>query len=134
MSAHSFPFRAQHPAVVLTLATPDPAQVSPPSQRTTLLVDTGFSDYLQFDWDTFLTLNLQQHSLGTINSELADGSVVTDLLALVQVEIPECGISRVLRCISNPGYGRDLLLVGSRFLRECRAVIDYPNEQTTISD
>lgn len=78
-------------------------------------------------------LNLQQHSLGTINSELADGSVVTGLLALVQVEIPECGISRVLRCISSPSYGEDLLLVGSRFLRECRAVIDYSKEQTVLS-
>lgn len=47
MSAHSFPFRAQHPAVTLTLTTPDPTQIPLPSRRATLLVDTGFSDYLQ---------------------------------------------------------------------------------------
>ena len=133
MSSHSFSFHTQHPAVILTLLTPDPTLAQPPLRRVTLLVDTGFSDYLQLDWDTFLALDLQQHTLGSINSALADGSQVTDILASVRVTIPECGIDRVMRCLSSPGYGADLLLTGSRFLKECRAVIDYPQEQSTLS-
>src|SRR5262245_50404022 len=126
MSAYSFPFDGHQPSVKLTLATPDPTIASPPIRRHQMLADTGLSDYLQLDWDTFLALGLQQHAIGTVNSELADGSLVTDLLASIRVMIPECGIDIVLRCVSSPGYGQDLLLVGSRFLKECRAVIDYP--------
>ncbi|MGH9840376.1 MAG: hypothetical protein ACREEM_16475 [Blastocatellia bacterium] len=133
MSAYSFPFDEHLPSVTVTLATPDPAIAGPPIRRHQMLADTGFSDYLQLDWDTFLALDLQQHAIGTINSELADGSLVTDLLASVRVIIPECGIDIVLRCVSSPGYGQDLLLVGSRFLKKCRAVIDYPQEQTTLA-
>ena len=103
MSAHSFPFHEHQPVVALTLMTPNPTLVNPPSRDNRLLVDTGFSDYLQLDWDIFLALDLQQHTIGTINSELADGSLVTDLLASVRVMIPECGIDTVLRCVSSPG-------------------------------
>ena len=71
---------------------------------------------------------------GTLTSELADGSSVIDLVANIQVLISECGIDKTLRCISNPAYGKDLLLVGSRLLKECNAVIDYRQEQTTLSD
>ena len=36
--------------------------------------------------------------------------------------------------LSNPDYyGKDFLLMGSRFLKACHAVIDYPREQTTLS-
>ncbi len=134
MSAHAFPFHAQEPAVTLNLLTPDPFAPSPtPSaRRATLLVDTGFSDYLQLDWETFLALDLQQHATGTIESKLADGSSVTDLVAAVRVVIPECGVDAVLRCISSPGYGEELLLVGGRFLKERQAVIDYLQERTTL--
>ena len=82
MSAHAFSFRAQEPAVTLNLLTPDLLAQTPTERRVTLLVDTGFSDYLQLDWDTFLALDLQQHAVGTIESKLADGSSVTDLVAL----------------------------------------------------
>ncbi|MEP7343434.1 MAG: hypothetical protein ABI977_37285 [Acidobacteriota bacterium] len=131
MKPHSFPFDGHLPSVTLILATPDPSAISPPI-RHPMLADTGFSDYLQLDWNTFLALDLQQHAIGTVNSELADGSLVTDLLASVRVMIPECGIDLVMRCVSSPGYGQDLLLVGSRFLKECQAVIDYRQEQTTL--
>lgn len=134
MSVYSFPFRAHQPMVTLTLMMPDPTQTNPSSRRASLLVDTGFSDYLQLDWDTFLALDLQQHTIGTLTSELADGSSVTDLVASVRIVIPECGVDSVLRCISSPGYGQDLLLVGGRFLKERQAVIDYPQEQTILSD
>ena len=113
---------------------PDLTMANPPTRRVTLLVDTGFSDYLQLDWDTFLALHLQNYAVGTLTSALADGSSVTDLVALVRVVIPECDIDKDMRCISSPGYGQDLLLVGSRFLKECQAVIDYLQEQTTLSD
>lgn len=134
MSAYAFPFRQQQPVVTLNLLTPDPAQTNPPARRMALLVDTGFSDYLQIDWETFLALDLQQHTIGTINSELADGSFVTDLVASVRVVIPECGVDDVLRCISSPGYGEELLLIGGRFLKERQAVIDYQQEQTILAD
>ena len=132
MSTHAFPFRAQEPAVTLNLLPPDPFAETPSKRRVTLLVDTGFSDYLQLDWETFLALDLQQHSVGTIESKLADGSSVTDLVAAVRVVIPECGVDAVLRCISSPGYGEELMLVGGRFLKERQAVIDYLQEQTIL--
>jgi predicted aspartyl protease len=97
-------------------------------------VDTGFSEHLQVDWDTFMALNLHRFAVGPVTSTLADGSTVTDTLTWVRVLVPECGIDRIMPCISNPAYGKDLLLVGSRFLKECHAVIDYPQERTTLSD
>jgi hypothetical protein len=39
-----------------------------------------------------------------------------------------------VRCISNPGYGKDLLLVGGRFLSACFAVVDYGQEFARLSD
>ena len=95
MSAHAFSFRAQEPAVTLNLLTPDLLAQTPAERRATLLVDTSFSDYLQLDWDSFLALDLQQHAVGTIESKLADGSSVTDLVAAVRVVIPECGVDDV---------------------------------------
>jgi len=71
---------------------------------------------------------------GTLTSELADGSSVIDLVANVRMLIPECRIDKIVRCISNPAYGEDLLLVGNRLLKECNAVIDYRQEQTMLSD
>ncbi len=133
MSTHAFSFRAQEPAVTLSLLTPDLLAQTPTERRVTMLVDTGFSDYLQLDWDSFLALDLQQHAIGTIESKLADGSSVTDLVASVRVVIPECGVDAVWRCISSPGYGEELMLVGGRFLKECRAIIDYEQERTTLS-
>lgn len=121
------------PVIALILVSPDPTLANPQTRRAIFLVDTGFSDYLQVDWDTFLALDLQNHMIGTLTSELADGSLSTDLMASVRVVIPECGIDLEMRCISSPGYGQDLLLVGSRFLKECRAIIDYVQEQTTLS-
>lgn len=114
--------------------SPDPTLTNPPARRETLWVDTGFSDELQVDWDTFCALNLQSHTVGTLTSELADGSRVTDLVAWVRVLIPECGIDKTVRCLSSPGYGQDLRLAGSRFLMDCNAVIDYPQRQTILSD
>ena len=134
MSSHVFPFHAQSPAVTLTLLTPDTTLAQPPARRLTMLADTGFSDYLQLDWDTFTALGLQQHTLGSIKSALADGSEVTDILASVRVVIPECGIDRIMRCLSSPGYGAELSLVGNRFLIECHAIIHYPQAQTFLSD
>jgi predicted aspartyl protease len=134
VSTYAFSFHQQQPVVTLNLLTPDPLRANPPVRRVTLLVDTGFSDYLQIDWETFLTLDLQHHTIGTINSELADGSSVTDLVASVRVIIPECGVDRVLRCLSNPEYGEELLLVGGYFLKDRQAIIDYSAEQTTLSD
>jgi hypothetical protein len=92
MSAHSFPFQDGTPTVVLTLVPPDPMISHPSSSREVFPVDTGFSDYLQVDWDTFLALGLQHHSLGTFTSQLGDGSVITDLVSLVGGIIPECGM------------------------------------------
>lgn len=134
MSAHAFSFRAQEPAITLNLLTPDLLASTATERRVTLLADTGFSDYLQLDWATFLALDLQQHAIGTVESKLADGSSVTDLVASVRVVIPECGVDAVWRCISSPGYGEELMLVGGRFLKACRAVIDYEREETTLSD
>ncbi len=134
MTAHAFPFQAERPVVTLTLLPPDFRLTNVPSHRETFEVDTGFSDYLQLDWATFVALGLQYYATGTITSELADGSFVTDLLATVRVVIPECGTDRIMRCISNMAYGRDLLLVGNQFLTELQAVIDYPQGQTTLSD
>lgn len=68
-----------------------------------------------------------------ITVRLANGSTATDILSRVRVIIPECGIDRVVRCISNPGYGKDLMLVGSQLLEVCHAIIDYPQKQTTLS-
>lgn len=133
MSSYAFPFRQQQPIVTLTLLTPDPTLPASPVRRATLLADTGFSDYLQIDWETFLALGLQHHIIGTINSELADGSSVTDLVASVRVVIPECAVDRVLRCLSNPGYGEELLLVGGSFLKEHQAIFDYSPEQMILS-
>jgi predicted aspartyl protease len=134
MSSFSFSFRDEQPAVAITLATPDKGAVALSPKQVTVLADTGFSDYLQLDWETFTALNLQQHTLGTIKSALADGSQVTDILASVHVIIPECGIDRIMRCLSSPGYGPELMLVGHRFLKDCHAVIDYPQALTTLSD
>ena len=134
MSAYSFPFHAGEPVVPITLMPPDLTLAKPPTQRETFTVDTGFSDYLQVDWQTFRTLSLQNYVAGTLTSELADGSSVIDWVASVRVLILECGIEKIVRCISNPAYGKDLLLMGSRLLKECNAVIDYPKEQTTLSD
>jgi hypothetical protein len=92
MSSHAFPFRAQEPAVTLNLITPDPLAQTPPARRATLLVDTGFSDYLQLDWETFLALDLQQYAAGTIESELADGSFRDRPRGLGASRIPECGV------------------------------------------
>jgi hypothetical protein len=74
MSAHSFPFQAQQPVVTLTLLPPDPTLPQPPTRRTTCLADTGFSDYLQLDGDTFLALHLQNYLIGTLTSELVASS------------------------------------------------------------
>ena len=133
MSAYSFPFQDGAPAVTITLMPPN-LTLAKPTQRETFAVDTGFSDYLQVDWETFCFLRLQTYVAGTLTSELADGSSVIDLVASVRVLIPECGIDKTVRCISNPAYGRDLLLMGSRLLKECNAVINYRQEQTTLSD
>jgi predicted aspartyl protease len=133
VSAHSFPFQADMPAVTLTLLPPDLTLTNPPTQCAAFWVDTGFSDALQVDWDTFTALNLHNETIGTLTSELANGSMVTDLIAEVRVVIPECGIDKIMRCISSPGYGADLRLAGGHFLKECNAVIDYPQEQTMLS-
>jgi predicted aspartyl protease len=134
MSAYSFPFREGDPVVPFTLGPPDPTLMTTVTQRETFAVDTGFSDYVQVDWETFCALGLQRYVIGTLRSELADGSVVVDVVASVWVLIPECRIKKTVRCISNPAYGKDLLLVGSRLLKECHAVIDYREERTTLSD
>lgn len=97
-------------------------------------MDTGFSDYLHLDWDTFTALGLDRFIQQQVTARLANGSTVIDHLSLVRLLIPECGIDRNMFCLSSPGYGKDLLLVGSAFLKECNAVIDYPQEQTTLSD
>lgn len=133
MSAYSFLFQHGDPAVSITLGPPDLTLAKPPAQQETFAVDTGFSDYVQLDWETFSALNLQTYVAGTLTSELADGSVVVDVVARVRVLIPECGIDTIVRCLSNPAYGKDLLLVGSRLLKACNAVIDYREEQTTLS-
>lgn len=133
MSRCAFPFQDGEPVVTLTLITPDLTLLQPPTVRETLRVDTGFSEHLQVDWETFMALNLHRFALGLVTSILADGSTVVDTLAWVRVLIPECGIDRMMPCISNFTYGKDLLLVGGRFLKECHAVIDYPQEQTTLS-
>ncbi|MBM3239313.1 hypothetical protein FJZ31_23720 [Candidatus Poribacteria bacterium] len=134
MSAYSFPFQDDAPVVTITLMPPDPTLVKLPTRRETFAVDTGFSDYLQVDWETFYALGLHAYVSGTVPSELADGSLVIDLVASVRLLIPECGIDKIVRCISNPTYGKDLLLVGNRLLKECNAVIDYRQEHTTLSD
>jgi len=134
MSAYSFPFQDGEPTVTITLMPPDTMLVKPPTRRETFAVDTGFSDYLQVDWETFRALSLQNYVSGTLTSELADGSSVIDLVAIVRMLIPGCGIDKTVRCISNPAYGIDLLLVGNRLLKECNAIIDYQQEQTTLSD
>ena len=134
MSAYSFSFQDDAPVVTITLAPPDPTLANPQTRRETFAVDTGFSDYLQVDWETFCDLNLHTYATGTLTSELADGSSVIDLVASVRLLILECEIDKIVRCISNPTYGKDLLLMGSRLLKECNAVIDYRQEHTTISD
>lgn len=134
MSVYSFPFQDGDPAVTISLGPPDLRLTKPPTQQETFTVDTGFSDYVQLDWETFCALSLQTYVTGTLTSELADGSVVVDVVARVRVLIPECGIDTMVRCISNPAYDKDLLLVGSRLLKECNAVIDYREEQTMLSD
>ena len=134
MSAYSFPFQNRTPVVTINLVPPDPTLAEPPTRRETFAVDTGFSDYLQVDWETFCALNLQTYVAGTLTSELADGSSVIDLVASVRLLILECEIDKIVRCISNPAYGKDLLLMGNRLLKECNAVIDYRQEQTTLSD
>lgn len=83
MSAYSFPFQDGAPFVTITLVPPDSTLAKPPTQRETFAVDTGFSDYLQVDWETFCVLRLQTYVAGTLTSELADGSSVIDLVALI---------------------------------------------------
>ncbi len=112
---------------------PDPWLSDPSTRVETFLVDTGFSDQLQVDWETFQALGLHQYTQGTITSQLADGSSVTDIVALVRVVITECGIDLTVRCLTKPVYDQDLRLVGSRLLRQCRAIIDYDQQQTTLS-
>ncbi|HIE25897.1 TPA: hypothetical protein EYP66_01265 [Candidatus Poribacteria bacterium] len=58
MSAYSFPFQDGVPFVTITLTPPDPTLAYPSTQRENFAVDTGFSDYLQVDWETFCALNL----------------------------------------------------------------------------
>ncbi len=132
MSAHSFPVQHGKPVVTITLATPGLTQPPAVTQRETFSVDTGFSDHLQIDWNTFCALGLSQFRQGTAVAQLADGSTITDVLSLVRVLIPECGIDRMMPCISNPEYGKNLLLVGRRFLKVGKAVIDFHQEQTTL--
>ena len=36
-------------------------------------------------------------------------------------------------CLTKPVYDQDLRLVGSRLLGQCRAIIDYDQQQTTLS-
>jgi predicted aspartyl protease len=133
VKTHAFPFEKGSPVVALTLVHPDPTATPLVECRETFAVDTGFSDYLQVDWDTFLALDLQHHSIGTLTSQLADGSTVTDYVALIGVAIPECGSEETLRCLSNPAYGNDLLLVGGRFLTQYLAQIDYAQGLTSLS-
>ncbi|MCS6861972.1 MAG: hypothetical protein NZT92_16825 [Abditibacteriales bacterium] len=42
-------------------------------------------------------------------------------------------MDRNVFCLSSPHYDKDLLVVGSAFLKEWNAVIDYPQEQTTLA-
>jgi predicted aspartyl protease len=133
VSSPAFPFQSGEPVITLTLVSPDPTVDNPATLRKTFLADTGFSDYLQLDWESFTALGLQHYSLGTITSELADGSTVVDVAASVRVLISECGIDETIRCISNVAYGEDLLLAGGRLLDQCNAIIDYSTKQTAIS-
>ena len=133
MSRHSFSFQHDQPVAQLALLPPDLSPVQPPECVETLLVDTGFSGHLQLDWGTFTSLGLLHYVEGTVTSHLGDGSSVTDILASVRVRVPDCGIDTVVRCISNPAYGKDLLLIGSELLRVCRAIIDYARQVTTLS-
>jgi len=119
--------------VTLTLMPPDLSLSNPPTRVATLLVDSGFSDELQIDWETLEALGLLQYTQCTITSQLADGSSVTDIVALVRIVIANCGIDLTVRCLSNSAYDQDLRLVGSRLLRQCRAVIDYDLQQSTFS-
>lgn len=132
MSGHSFPFVDDQPVVRLALLPPDRSLSPPPVSVETLLVDTGFSDHVQLDWGTFVSLGLLQYVEGTVTSHLGDGSSVTDILASVRIQVPECGLDTIVHCISNPAYGKDLLLVGGQFLRLCWAMIDYGRQLTTI--
>ena len=61
MSAYSFSFQDGEPTVTITLAPPDATLANPPTRRETFAVDTGFSDYLQVDWETFCALNLPNY-------------------------------------------------------------------------
>ena len=70
MSVYSFPFQDGEPTVTITLAPPNPALAKPPTQREIFAVDTGFSDYLQVDWDTFCALNLQTYVAGTLMAKI----------------------------------------------------------------
>ena len=53
-------------------------------------------------------------------------------------EMPSDVLSRLVRRIGEelpkPDYGKALLLVGNRLLKECNAVIDYRQEQTTLAN
>jgi len=89
-------------------------------------------DNLQVDWEVFEALGLHQYTQGTITSQLADGSSVTDIVALVRVLRADCGIDATVRCLSNPVYDQDLRLIGSRLLRQYRAIVDYDQQETTL--
>lgn len=133
MTDHCFPFLAESPVVALTLMPPDRTLSGPCVRQETFWIDTGFSDYLQLDWDTFSILDLQFYTVGTVTSDLADGSKITDLLGRVRVIVQECKIDTIVRCVTNPQYGEDLRLFGSKFLNECSAVIDYSQQHTELS-
>ena len=132
---HSFPFQAQSPAVTINLMSPDPHLASTQAvYREDFRVDTGFSEYLQLDWELFSALHLSLYTVGTISSELADGSSVVDIAARVRVVIEECGVDEIVLCISNPQYDRELRLFGGKFLKKCNAVIDYRRQMTRLAD
>lgn len=63
MSVYSFPFLDGEPVITITLMPPDPMLAKLSVQRVTFAVDTGFSDYLQVDWETFCVLSLQTYNV-----------------------------------------------------------------------
>ncbi len=133
MSVEAFPFRSGMPIVPILLGPPEPPFRDNGRIHRHFEVDTGFSDYLQLDWEAFVALELWRYAYGEMGSRLADGSRVTDYVSRVRITIPACGIDAIVRCISNRECETDMLLAGASFLRAYRAVIDYGLEQVTLA-
>ena len=99
----------------------------PPGIEYDLLIDTGFSGFIQIP--TIRAIELQLPLQGTLTSVLADGSTITSFTVLVEATLDGQNIVGVAVLSQS-----DIFLVGMEFLRQFRKTLVVSQDVVGLID